>query len=155
MLTLARYDYFSGQQAVDANGFAVPDQTVPARLSAGVTVSLPSRGLVVLTSLGFGAPVALSQGTRTLLDNLRDWRQTYARTNGLKLDHSNVAQFNYASSRVMVSPPSKDEDRRQGKEQVQAQACAAAVPRLSLEPGDELRAQGIQHEPAAGVGVRV
>ena len=53
-VTLARYDYFSGQQSVDANGFAVPDQTGPARLSAGVTVSLPSRGLVVLTSLGFG-----------------------------------------------------------------------------------------------------
>ena len=62
-LTLARYDYFAGQQAVDANGFAVPDQTEPARLSAGVTVSLPSRGLVVLTSLGVGAPVALNQGT--------------------------------------------------------------------------------------------
>ena len=107
VVTLARYDYFSGQQAVDANGFAVPDQTVPARLSAGVTVSLPSRGLVVLTSLGYGAPVALSQGTRTLLDNLRDWSQTYARTKGLKLDHSNVAQFNYASSRVTVSPPPK------------------------------------------------
>ena len=114
-LTLARYDYFSGQQAVDANGFAVPDQTVQAQLSAGVTVSLPSRGLVVLTSLGFGAPVALSQGATTLLDNLHDWRQTYAHTSGLTLDHSNVAQFNYASSRVMLSPPPKTKTKGKSK----------------------------------------
>jgi len=114
VLTLARYDYFSDQQVVDANGFAVPDQTVAARLSAGVTVSLPSRGLVVLTSLGFGAPVALSQGTQTLLDNLRDWRQTYAHTSGLKLDHSDAAQFNYASSRLMVSPPANTKTRGKG-----------------------------------------
>jgi hypothetical protein len=106
-ITLARDDYFSGQQAVDANGLAVPDQTVAAQLSSGVTVSLPSRGLVVLTSLGFGAPAALSQGTRPLLDNLHDWRQTYTRTKRLRLDHSDPAEFNYASSRVMVSPPPK------------------------------------------------
>jgi hypothetical protein len=107
VMTLGRYDYFSGQRAVDVNGFAVPDQRVPARLSTGVTVSLPSRGLVVLTSLGFAAPVALSQGTQTLLDSLHGWRQTYAHTRGLMLDHNDVAQFNYASSRVMVSPPPK------------------------------------------------
>jgi hypothetical protein len=106
-VTLARYDYFSGRQSVDASGFAVPDQTGPARLSAGVTVSLPSRGLVVLTSLGFGGPVALDQGTRTLLDGLHDWRQTSARTSGLTFDHSDPSQFNYAASRVMVAPPHK------------------------------------------------
>ena len=106
-VTLARYDYFSGQQSVDTSGFAVPDQTRPTRLSAGVTVSLPSRGLVVLTSLGFAGPVALNQGTRPLLDSLRDWRQTYARMSGLTLDHSNPSQFNYAASRVMVRPPRK------------------------------------------------
>ena len=114
-VTLARYDYFSGRLAVDANGFAVPDQTVPARLSAGVTVSLPSRGLVVLTSLGFGAPVALSQGTRPLLDNMGDWGQTYAHTRGLRLDHGNVAEFNYARSRVMVSPPGKAKTKTKTK----------------------------------------
>jgi hypothetical protein len=114
-VTLARYDYFSAQQSVDANGFAVPDQIVPARLAAGVTVSLPSRGLVVLTSLGFGAPVALDQGTKTLLDNLRDWGQTYARTNGLTLDHSNLPLFDYAASRVMVRPPRKAKGKGKSK----------------------------------------
>ena len=114
-LMLARYDYFSGQPAVDANGFAVPDQTVPADLSAGVNISLPSRGLVVLTSRGFGAPVALNQGTQILLDNLHDWRRAYAHTNGLTLDHSDPAQFNYASSRVMVRPPAKTKTKSKGK----------------------------------------
>ena len=152
-MTLARYDYFAGQRAVDANGFAVPDQTAPAQPSTGITVSLPSRGLVVLTSLGFAAPVALNQGTTTLLDDLHDLHQTYAHTTGLTLDHSDAAQFNDASSRVMVSPPPKT--KTEGKEQVQAQAAAAAVPRLSLEPGDELRAQGIQHERPARVDLRV
>ena len=110
---LARYDYFAGRQTVDANGFAVPDQTVRTRLSAGVTISLPSRGLVVLTSRGFGEPVALNQGTKTLLDNLHNWRQMYVHTRGLALDHSNVAQFDYASSRVALSPPPKT--KRKGK----------------------------------------
>jgi hypothetical protein len=106
-LTLARYDYFSGHQVVDANGFALPDQTVSLQPSPGITVSLRSRGLVVLTSLGFAAPVVLNQGVRPLLDNLHDWRQTYARSSGLTLDHSNLARFNYASSRAMLKPPPK------------------------------------------------
>jgi hypothetical protein len=112
-MTLARYDYFSGQRTVDANGFAVPDRTVVARPSAGITVSLPSRGLVVLTSLGFGAPVTLDQGTRTLLDSLHDWHQTYVHTSRLTFDHSNVAQFNYAPSRVTLAPPPRT--RHKGK----------------------------------------
>jgi hypothetical protein len=115
VLTLARYDYFSNQQSVDANGFAVPDQIGPSAVSAGVTVSLPSRGLVVLTSLGFSGPVALDDGTTTLLDNLRDWHQTYARTSGLTLDHSNPSRFNYAASRVMLSPPRKTKPKGKGK----------------------------------------
>lgn len=107
VLPLARYDYFSGAQSVDANGFAVPDQTVRASLATGVTVTLPSRGLVVLSSLGLGVPVALDQGTKTLTDTMHDWRQTYAHTRGLTFDHGNVAQFNYAASRVMLRPPAK------------------------------------------------
>ena len=114
-LTLARYDYFSGQQAVDASGFAVPDQILTARLSSGVTVSLPSRGLVVLTSLGFAAPLRLSQGTTALVDNLRDWRRTYLHTSGLTLDHRNVAQFNYAPSRVALSPPPEAKSKSKAK----------------------------------------
>jgi hypothetical protein len=115
VLTLARFDYFVGQQSVDANGFAVPEETLSTRLSDGVTVSLPSRGLVVLTSLGFAAPVALDQGTTTLLDNLRDWRETYAHTTGLTLDHSSTSQFNYAASRAMVAPPPKTKTKRTSK----------------------------------------
>ena len=87
----------------------------PTRLSAGVTISLPSRGLVVLTSLGFGGPVALDQGARTLLDNLGDWRRGAARTSGLTLDHSNPSQFNYAASRVMVRPPRKPKPKPKSK----------------------------------------
>jgi hypothetical protein len=114
-VTLARYDYFSTRQRVDGNGFALPDQIAPARLSTGVTVSLPSRGLVVLTSLGFSGPVALDQGTRPLRDNLRNWGQTYARTSGLTFDHSNPSEFNYAPSRVMVRPPRKTKTKTKTK----------------------------------------
>ncbi len=114
-LGLGRYDYFSGQQTVDVNGFAVPDQTVQGQLGTGLTVSLPSRGLVVLTSIGFGAPMVLNQGTRTLLDNLSDWRQTYAHTSGLRLDHSNLAQFNYAPSRAALSPPPNTKTKAKSK----------------------------------------
>lgn len=120
VVTLARFDYFSDQQAVDANGFAVPDQMVAARPSAGVTISLPSRGLVVLSSLGLGAPVALDQGTGMLLDDLHDFGHTYAHSSGLTLDHGNAAQFNYAPSRVMLRPPrrkvkTKGKAKRKGK----------------------------------------
>jgi hypothetical protein len=114
-VALARYDYFSGQQAVDANGFAAPDQLLSTDPSAGVMVSLPSRGLVVLTSVGLAAPVTLDGGTRTLLDDLHDFHQTYAHTSGLTLDHGNVAQFNYAPSRVMLRPPRKPGGKGKGK----------------------------------------
>ena len=66
----------------------------------------------MLTSRGFGGPLALDEGTSTLLDNLRDWSRTYARTSGLTLDHSNPSQFNYAASRVMVRPPRKPKPKR-------------------------------------------
>ena len=114
-LPLARYDYFSGPQSVDANGFPAPDQTVQANLSTGLTVSLPSRGLVVLSSVGLGVPVALDQGTTALLDNFHDWRQTYARTSGLTFDRSSVAEFNYASSRLMLRPPPKPKPPKKTK----------------------------------------
>jgi hypothetical protein len=111
-LTLARYDYFVGQMNVDSNGFAVPDQVSAVRLSTGVTVALASRGLVVLTSHGFAAPVNLNQGVSTRLDNLSDWSQTSSRTRLLTLDHSNPAQFNYAPSRVMLNLPPKPKPKR-------------------------------------------
>ena len=112
---LARYDYFSGQRAVDTSGFAVPARTVSATLDSGLTVSLPSRGLVVLTSLGFAPPVTLDQGTRMLADGLHDWQNVYARTAGLTFDHSNVSEFNYASSRAALKPPPKPKPKGKGK----------------------------------------
>ncbi len=112
VLPLAQYDYFSGRQSVDASGFAVPDQTVRATLGTGLTVTLASRGLVVLTSPGLGVPAELDQGTRALLDNMHDWRQTYAHTRGLTFDHSNVARFDYAPSRAMLRPPAKPKNKK-------------------------------------------
>ena len=149
-VTLARYDYFSGQQSVDASGFPVPDQIATARLSAGVTVSLPSRGLVVLTSLGFGGPVALDQGTSTLLDNLRDWRQTYARTSGLTLDHTNPSQFNYAASRVMVGPPPKTKPKPKRKSKPKPPPTQFVAYRSSQVTSFELKAYS-QRPPQVSV----
>ena len=45
------------------NGFPVPAQVLrDVQLSGGLSIQLPSRGLVVLSSLGSGAPVALNNG---------------------------------------------------------------------------------------------
>jgi hypothetical protein len=100
-LTLGQYDYFAGEQPVDANGLPVPAQTLTAQPGAGISVQLPADGLVVLTSHGFGTPATLDEGTRTLVDDLADWQLTYARSRGLRLDHSDPAEFNYAPSRAV------------------------------------------------------
>ena len=61
-LTLARYDYFGGDQPVDANGFPVPAQTLAGvQLARRADLQLPARGLVILSSLGIGAPVSPRQ----------------------------------------------------------------------------------------------
>ena len=99
-LTLAQYDYFPGALSVDANGLAVPAQTISAEPATGISVQLPADSLVVLTSHGVGAPVALDQGTTSLVDSLRDFRLTYDRSRHLKLDHGRASEFNYASSRA-------------------------------------------------------
>ncbi|MDQ6807468.1 MAG: glycoside hydrolase family 5 protein, partial [Actinomycetota bacterium] len=99
-LTLAQYDYFPAGQPVDANGLPAPAQTLAVQPSTGVTVQLPANGLVVLTSRGFAAPVALDQGTTTLVDGLLDWHLTYAHSRALKLDHRTPMEFNYAASRA-------------------------------------------------------
>jgi hypothetical protein len=99
-LTLARYDYFGGERPIDANGFPGPAAVLrQVRLSAGVHVRLPSRGLVVLTSVGLSS-IGLADGARTLVDNLDGWGQVRSRTRGLRLDHRNPAQFNDDRSRA-------------------------------------------------------
>ena len=100
-LTLARYDYFDRDRPVDANGFPVPAEVLDhATLASGITIRLPSRGLVVLSSLGYGTAVALNDGTNTLLDDLGDWSKIYARSKRLKLDHSDPARFDDDRSRA-------------------------------------------------------
>ena len=107
-LTLARYDYFADDRPADPNGFPIPAQVLQdVQLPSGVNVELPSRGLVVLSSLGAGAPVALNDGRKTLLDDLVDWHKVYARSNDLKLDHSNPPQFDEDSSRVTATAKAK------------------------------------------------
>ncbi|HWF49520.1 MAG TPA: hypothetical protein VG294_02655 [Solirubrobacteraceae bacterium] len=99
-LNLAQYNYAAGGLPVDANGLPVPAQNLAVQPSTGITVQLPADALVVLTSHGFGTPVALDQGTTTLDDGLRDFHLTYAHSRALKLDHSSPATFNYAPSRA-------------------------------------------------------
>jgi hypothetical protein len=99
-LALAQYDYFPSGRPVDANGLPVPAQTFVAQPSVPITVAVPADGLVVLTSHGFGTPVALDEGTTTLVDDLHDLRLTYTHARALKLDHSSPADFDYASSRA-------------------------------------------------------
>lgn len=99
-LTLDRYDYFEADRPVDANGFPVPAAVLPfLRLSSGVSVRLPSRGLVVLTSVGVGV-IHLDDGTNTLVDNLDGWGKIYARSSRLRLDHSVPSDFNGDRSRA-------------------------------------------------------
>jgi len=100
-LTLARYDYFGTVRPVDANGFPVPSATLhDVRLSSGITVALPSRGLVILSSAGL-ASIGLSEGRSMLVDNLDSWRSVASRTRGLKLDHTTPLYFNGDRSRAV------------------------------------------------------
>jgi hypothetical protein len=103
-VTLQRYDYFAEDRPTDANGFPVPAQVQQgAVLSEGLTVALPSRGVVVLSSLGAGTPIALDDGRTKLVDNLLDWREVAARTRGLTLAHRNPPQFDDDGSRATVA----------------------------------------------------
>ena len=107
-LSLARYDYFAGDQPLDANGFPAPVQTLAAvRLADGVNIQLPARGLVVLSSLRTGAPVALNNGHTVVLDQLTDWHHVTARTKGLMLDHGAPLQFNEDRSRATMTAKAK------------------------------------------------
>ena len=100
-LTLNRYDYFAGERSVDAAGFPVPALVLPGiQLSAGVTIRLPSRGLVVLTSLGSGTSTTVHDGARTLVDGLSDWRKVYSHSSSMTLAHRTPADFDDDRSRA-------------------------------------------------------
>jgi hypothetical protein len=101
--TLAVYDYFNDDRPTDEMGFPVPSQIIShVTLANGLSISLPSRGLVVLSSKGFARPVALTGGSNSLLDNLDNWSKTYRRSGGLKLAQSSPAEFNYDPSRAVA-----------------------------------------------------
>lgn len=61
--SLREYHYFDGDRPADADGAPVAVRLRSGvNLAAGLTVSLPSRGLVLLTTLGGGSPLALTSG---------------------------------------------------------------------------------------------
>ena len=60
---LREYHYFDADRPTNAGGFPVVRRVLPGiSLATGLTVSLPSRGLVLLTTLDGGSPVALASG---------------------------------------------------------------------------------------------
>jgi hypothetical protein len=102
-VTLNRYDYFAGDRPVDGSGFALPAQVLSnVRLSGGVTIKLPSRGLVVLSSLGTGTS-PLTGGRQTLVDGLDSWRNVSFHSSGMKLEHRQPALFNGDGSRAAAT----------------------------------------------------
>jgi hypothetical protein len=53
--TVHRYHYFKDDRPVDADGFPVPKATdADVDLAGGITMSLPSRGVVVATTIPIG-----------------------------------------------------------------------------------------------------
>ncbi len=103
-LTLTRYDYFAGERPVDAAGLPLPAQVLQGvQPAAGVTVQLPSRGLVVLSSLGSGTSTSVNDGTGTLVDGLGDWRKVSSHSSGMRLAHSKPADFNDDRSRATAT----------------------------------------------------
>ena len=103
-LTLARYDYFKSDRPADANGFPMPAGILAnVDLPHGLTVTLRSRGLVILSSLPVSSAASVSIGPRTLRDGLGSWAKQYRRSRGLRLDTSNPMYFNGARSRATPS----------------------------------------------------
>jgi Cellulase (glycosyl hydrolase family 5) len=107
-IDLVRYDYFAHDRPVGTGGFPASAASLgPVGLSTGVTIRLPGRGLVVLSSLGTGSTIAINNGTSMLLDNLDSFAMAGGRTKGLRLDHSKSTRFNDDHSRATVTskPP--------------------------------------------------
>ncbi|MGI5168181.1 hypothetical protein ACQEU3_27920 [Spirillospora sp. CA-253888] len=93
--TLAEYRYFEDDRPADAEGFPVPRRTV--RLSGDLTVSLPGRGVVVLSSTG---AVGATGGTRSWTDDLADLRRVHAHSPGLAIDTANAGSFSGEAARL-------------------------------------------------------
>ena len=63
--SLREFHYFDADRPTDADGSPVAARVLPGvTLASGLTVRLPSRGLVLLTTLGGGSPLALRAGIR-------------------------------------------------------------------------------------------
>ncbi|GAA2574927.1 hypothetical protein SMC26_31145 [Actinomadura fulvescens] len=91
---LAEYRYFDKDRPTDAKGYPVPSRTVDTSgLADGLTVDLPGRGVVILTSLGTGTTVRATGGTATFTDDLDDLSKTHAHSSGLVIDKSNPGYF--------------------------------------------------------------
>lgn len=102
-MNFAVYHYFAGEQPTDANGFPVPAETLHGvDLTRGYSVTLPSQGLVVLSSLGLSS-TKLFEGSRTLTDDFGSFRDVYERSKGLRIDTSNPLVFDGDKSRATVS----------------------------------------------------
>lgn len=103
-LTLARYDYFRSDRPTDVSGFPTPARILSGiDLTQGLTIRLPSRGLVILSSLPVSSSAPISVGSRALSDSFGSWGGQYRRSRGLRLDTSNPMDFNGARSRATPS----------------------------------------------------
>lgn len=64
--SLTEYRYFDTERPSDTDGFPVPSRTLRGvRLASGLEVSLPSRGVVFLTTMAGGSPLIFGTGART------------------------------------------------------------------------------------------
>jgi hypothetical protein len=81
VVSLSKYSYFERARPVNASGFPVPTQALQdVRLSDGVEVSMPSQGVVFLTTLESSAHVTIGRGAPTPVTYLgiRDPGETVA-----------------------------------------------------------------------------
>ena len=66
-----QFSDFETDRPADAEGFPVPKKLLRGvQLKAGLTVSLPARGVVVLTTLGGGSAVTLTHGVQAPVTSL-------------------------------------------------------------------------------------
>lgn len=93
-VTLTRYHYFDADRPADAEGFPVPkavDRGV--ELSDGLDVTLPARGMVILTTLEAGKPIPLAEGEHRVTDGFESWSQIADRSQNWAVDHDNARFF--------------------------------------------------------------
>ncbi|MFC4913740.1 hypothetical protein [Actinomadura gamaensis] len=93
--SLVEYRYFANDRPADAQGFPKPKRHVTGPT---FTADLPSRGVVILTTLGT-RPVAVPK-TTTFVDDLNDLSHVHAHSGGLTLDKANAARFSGDPSRL-------------------------------------------------------